>query len=111
MAGRLEGRTALIVGAARGIGEGIASRFVAEGASVVMADTETDAGAAAAERLGPAAHFVAADISDKAQAERAVAAAVDAFGRLDILVQNAGIFPWTLIETIDVAEWDRVLAV
>ena len=111
--GRLAGRVALVVGAARGIGAGIAERFVEEGASVLIADTEEEAGRATAERLaktGPAA-FLRADISDKAGAEAAVQAAVEQFGRLDILVQNAGIYPWTLIENISAEEWDRVLAV
>jgi 3-oxoacyl-[acyl-carrier protein] reductase len=111
MTARLENRTALVIGAARGIGEGIARRFVAEGAAVVIADTEVEAGRAAAARLGPAARFVEADVSTEVGAEGAVAAAIEAFGRLDILVQNAGIYPWSLISTITVEEWDRVLAV
>ena len=113
MGDRLNGRIAVVVGAARGIGAGIAERFLEEGASVVIADTEERAGEATAKRLaaiGPCA-FVSADISDKAAAEAVVDAAVSRFGRLDILVQNAGIFPWTLIENISSDEWDRVLAV
>ena len=111
--GRLAGRVALVVGAARGIGAGIAERFVEEGASVLIADTEAEAGRATAERLGGLgpAGFVSVDISHKAGAEGAVAAAVQEFGGLDILVQNAGIYPWTLIENISAEEWDRVLAV
>src|SRR5262249_19760232 len=90
---RLEGRTALVVGAARGIGEGIAARFLREGARVVIADTEAAAGEATARKLGGPARvrFIATDIARKDQAERAVAEAVDRFGALDILVQNAGI--------------------
>src|SRR5688572_8274192 len=113
MSGRLHHRVAIVVGAARGIGAGIAERFVEGGASVLIADTEEEAGGATAERLakiGPTG-FVRADISDKAGAEAAVAAALEKFGRLDILVQNAGIYPWTLIENISAEEWDRVLAV
>ncbi len=113
MSGRLHHRVAIVVGAARGIGAGIAERFVEEGASVIIADTEEEAGRATAERLakiGPTG-FVRADISDKAGAEAAVAAALEKFERLDILVQNAGIYPWTLIENISAEEWDRVLAV
>jgi 3-oxoacyl-[acyl-carrier protein] reductase len=113
MSGRLHHRIAIVVGAARGIGAGIAERFVEEGASILIADTEEEAGIATAERLaklGPTG-FVRADISDKAGAEAAVAAALEKFGRLDILVQNAGIYPWTLIENISAEEWDRVLAV
>lgn len=110
---RLAGRTALVVGAARGIGRAIAARFVAEGARVVVADTEVALGPAVIEALGgmSVARFVAVDISKKSDAERAVATAVDAFGGLDILVQNAGIYPWTLIENIEPEEWDAVLGV
>jgi 3-oxoacyl-[acyl-carrier protein] reductase len=57
------------------------------------------------------ARFVRTDISEPADAARIVAAAEESFGQLDILVQNAGIYPWTLIEDIDPAEWDRVMAV
>ena len=71
MNGRLAGKVALIVGAARGIGAGIAERFHEEGAQVVIADTEAEAGAATAERLK--GKFVATDISKPADAERAVA--------------------------------------
>lgn len=110
---RLAGRTALVVGAARGIGRAIAARFAAEGARVVVADTEVALGPAVIEALGgmSVARFVAVDISKKSDAERAVATAVDAFGGLDILVQNAGIYPWTLIENIEPEEWDAVLGV
>ena len=113
MGDRLKNRVAVVIGAARGIGEGIAARFVEEGASVVIADVEEAAGTATAERLGkigPTA-FIKSDISQKADAEAAVEEAVRRFGRLDILVQNAGIYPWTMIENISPEEWDRVLAV
>jgi 3-oxoacyl-[acyl-carrier protein] reductase len=112
MTGRLEGRTAVVIGAARGIGAAIAERFVEEGARVVIGDTEAEAGEATAKRLG--AHitrFVEIDISRPEHAEAVVRTAETAFGGLDILVQNAGIYPWTLIEDISPEEWDRVLAV
>lgn len=109
MTGRLEGKTAIVIGAARGIGEGIAERFAEEGARVVIGDTEVAAGRATAERLG--ALFVETDISRYEDAERIVDAALDAHGGLDILVQNAGIYPWTIIENTSPEEWDRVLGV
>ncbi len=109
MTGRLDNRVALVIGAARGIGAAIAERFAEEGAKVVVADTEVEAGRATAERLK--GRFVATDISRKADAERAVGEAVTAFGGLDIIVQNAGIYPWTLIENIEPEEWDSVMAV
>ena len=103
--GRLSGRVALVVGGVRGIGRGIALRLAAEGARVIVADARTDG----ADALG--LPFVACDISTAAGAEAAVAAAVDRFGGLDILVQNAGIYPWTLIEDTTPEEWDAVLGV
>ena len=106
---RLQGKIALVIGAARGIGEGIAQRFVEEGARVVIADTEIDAGKDTAKRLGGL--FIATDISQFDQARRAVQTALDGYGALDILVQNAGIYPWTLIENTSPEEWDKVLAV
>jgi 3-oxoacyl-[acyl-carrier protein] reductase len=113
MAGRLHGRVAVLIGAARGIGAAIAERFVEEGARVVVGDTEVAAAEATVARLGGSAvaRFVRTDISEPADAERIAAAAEEGYGRLDILVQNAGIYPWTLIEDIDPAEWDQVMAV
>ena len=109
MSGRLAHRVALIVGGARGIGAGIAERFVEEGARVVIADMEAAAGAATAAALG--GRFVATDISRKDQAERAVAETLAAFRGLDIVVQNAGIYPWSLIEDTEPEEWDAVLGI
>ena len=107
--GRLDGKVALVIGAARGIGEGIAERFVEEGAKVVIADTEVEAGRETAGRLK--GRFIETDISRMDHAVRAVQTALDSFGGLDILVQNAGIYPWTLIENTSPEEWDKVLAV
>ncbi|WP_127754932.1 MULTISPECIES: SDR family oxidoreductase [unclassified Devosia] len=109
MSDRLAGKTALIIGAARGIGKGIALRFAEEGANLVLADWEAEAGRASAEELG--AQFIATDISRLADAEAAVAMALSAYGRLDIIVQNAGVYPWQLIEDTSEADWDRVMAV
>lgn len=109
MIGRLDNRVALVIGAARGIGEGIVERFVEEGAKVMIADTEVEAGKATAARFGGA--FIETDISRKDHADRAVQKTIAAFGGLDILVQNAGIYPWTLIENIEPAEWDAVMGV
>jgi 3-oxoacyl-[acyl-carrier protein] reductase len=109
MTSRLSNRSALVIGGARGIGAAIAERFFEEGARVVIADTEEEAGRSTAERLK--GRFIATDISRKPDAERAVNEAVTAYGGLDIIVQNAGIYPWTLIENIEPEEWDQVMAV
>jgi 3-oxoacyl-[acyl-carrier protein] reductase len=109
MTGRVSNQVALVIGAARGIGAGIAERLREDGAKVVIADTEVAAGKITAERVGGL--FVETDISRKDQAERAVAMAIERLGSLDILIQNAGIYPWTLIEDIEPEEWDRVMAV
>ena len=111
MTGRLAGKRALVVGAARGIGAGIAERFVEEGAAVVIADRDADAGRETARAMGRDTSFIAADISLSSDAERAVAETVRRLGGLDVLVQNAGIYPWTLIENTEPEEWDRVLGV
>ena len=105
---RLKDRIALVIGAARGIGAGIAERFAGEGARVVVADSDA-AGKTTAKACG--GDFVELDISQQADVRRAVTTTLDLHGRLDILVQNAGIYPWTLIENIEPEEWDRVLAV
>jgi 3-oxoacyl-[acyl-carrier protein] reductase len=109
MTSRLAGKGALIVGAARGIGRGIAERFVEEGARVVIADSDGESGAATARGLGT--HFVLTDVSSQSAMEHAARETAERVGGPDILVQNAGIYPWTLIENIDPEEWDRVLAV
>lgn len=109
MAERIQGKVALIVGAARGIGKGIARRFAEEGARLMLADSEEEAGRATAEELG--AGFALTDISQMVDAEAAVALAVEKHGRLDIVIQNAGIYPWQLIEDTSPNDWDRVMAV
>jgi 3-oxoacyl-[acyl-carrier protein] reductase len=109
MTGRLSGKTAIVIGSARGIGKATALRFAEEGANLIIADSEAEAGAATAAELG--APFILTDVSRLADAEAAVRLAVDRFGRLDIMVQNAGIYPWQLIEETSVENWDRVLGV
>jgi len=109
VANRLKDRTAIVIGAARGIGEGIAEVFAEEGAKLVIADALAAEGRATADRLG--GMFVAMDVSSPADNKALVAATLERHGRVDILVQNAGIYPMTMIADIDPAEWDRVLAV
>lgn len=91
MAGRLEGKVALITGAASGIGAGTAKRFVEEGAKVVIADLQADKAAAFAETLSNAAVSIACDVTNEADIAAAVDLAVSTFGQLDCMVNNAGI--------------------
>jgi 3-oxoacyl-[acyl-carrier protein] reductase len=109
MAGRVQDKVAIVVGAAQGIGAGMAARLAREGATLVIADWHEKEGTATAGRLG--AEFVRTDISKKDEVEALVKAVLDRHGRIDILCQNAGIFPYSMIDEISVEEWDQVLAV
>jgi len=91
MAGRLEGKVALITGAARGQGEAEARLFVAEGARVVLGDVRDELGEKVASSLGGAARYVPLDVAQEERWQRAVALAEVEFGKLDILINNAGI--------------------
>lgn len=89
--GRLDGKVALITGAARGIGAAAARLFVSEGARVMLVDVLDEPLRTLAEELGPSAAFVAADITDEASSAGIVDAAVSRFGQLDVALLNAGI--------------------
>lgn len=113
MAKRVENKVAIVIGAARGIGKSIAERLAEEGARVVVADAEPEAGQATAAQLSKLgeSHFVATDVSAKDDVEALIKTTLDRFGRIDILCQNAGIYPYTMLPDISVEEWDKVLAV
>lgn len=108
---RLEGKTALITGAARGIGRTFAEAYLREGAQVVIADIDADRGAETAKELGENAAFVRLDVTDQDSIEQAIATAEDTFGQIDILINNAAIFTAAPIVEIDRADYDRVFAI
>jgi 3-oxoacyl-[acyl-carrier protein] reductase len=108
LGGRVADRVAVVFGAARGIGAAIAARLAEEGARVWIADGRPE-GEATAARIG--GRYLPCDVSEEKQVQSVVDAVLAADGRLDICIQNAGIFPETLLDEIGVAEWDRVLAV
>lgn len=90
MTNMLDGKVAIITGGVGGIGAATAEEFVAAGAKVVLADIADDAGHKAAERLGERAAYVHADVTDESSVEALVESAVDRFGRLDVIYNNAG---------------------
>ncbi len=108
---RLRGKTALITGAARGIGLELARAYLAEGARVALADINTAAVQAAAEALGEGAMAVTLDVTRQDSIEAGFAATVAGLGRLDILVNNAALFSAAPIAEISRADYDRLFAV
>ncbi len=107
---RMTGRVALITGAASGMGEAAVRRFVEEGARVVAADIDADRGQAVAAELGDACAFVRCDHTVRAENEAAVALAVEQFGRLDTLFNNAGVaFANDSIDNVDDTELARII--
>jgi NAD(P)-dependent dehydrogenase (short-subunit alcohol dehydrogenase family) len=117
--GLLSGKVAFITGAASGIGEGTALRFIEEGARVVVADVQADAARRVVERLekeanrrGVDAIFTPCDVSQPTQVKLAIEKAVETFGRLDCVFANAGINGvWAPIEELQPDEWDRTQAI
>lgn len=112
MPGRLQGKSAIITGAARGIGFGIAKSLAGEGAGVLLVDQDGDLAAAAAQHLrgeGHNAHWVRADVSKPDDMRAATARALAHFGRIDILCPNAAVFDSSPIVTMPENLWDRLL--
>lgn len=111
MTGRLEGKVAIVTGAARGQGEAEARRFVAEGAKVLLTDVLDDEGQAAADSLGAAAAYRHLDVSSEEEWVAAVADCEERFGPVSILVNNAGILDFAPIHKQDVDRFRRVMEV
>lgn len=107
----LTGRVALVTGAARGIGEAYVRALHASGASVVIADLLEEAGRALAAGLGDRALSVPLDVTDESQWQAAVDAAIEHFGAIDVLVNNAGIANAAPIEHLSTEKWNAVIAV
>lgn len=108
---RLDGKCALITGAARGIGLEFARAYLREGAKVAIADINMPAAEAAAARLGAGAIAIRLDVTDQASIDAAVAEAVQLMGRIDILINNAALFDLAPIVDITRASYDRLFAV
>ena len=111
---RLENKVAIVTGGANGIGRAICELFAEEGASVVVADIERDAGLQTVDRIeagGGQAVMVETDVSKEDDVRRMVAAAVRAFDSVDVLVSDAAAFSFGSVDTASQSDWDRALGV
>ncbi|EEW25576.1 L-iditol 2-dehydrogenase [Rhodobacter ferrooxidans] len=108
---RLQGKSALITGSARGIGKAFAQAYVAEGATVAIADINLAAAEATAAEIGPAAYALHLDVTDQASIDACIAAVVARQGGLDILINNAALFDLAPIVEITRASYDRLFAI
>ncbi len=110
--GRLDGKVALITGGARGMGKSHVRHFAAQGARIVFGDVLDEQGQAVADKLGPeVCRYVHQDVTSEADWEAAVGTAVETFGKLDVLVNNAGVLRFALIAEMPLTEFRRILDV
>ncbi len=110
----LDGRVAIVTGAATGVGLGIAEVLAQERASVVVADLDAEAAERSAAALRDAGHdawAVGVDVVDRGQMDAMAAAAIARYGRIDIVAANAGIYPPAPLDQLQDADWDRVMAI
>ena len=108
---RVKGKVALITGGASGLGRQAARRLAEEGACVVVTDLNEVGGAAVAEELGDSGLFVAHDVTKETDWVRVVQASLDKFGRLDVLVNSAGVGNMNTVEDCSLEEWKHVMSV
>ena len=109
--GRVDGKVALISGGARGMGASHARALAAEGAKVVIGDILDEEGKALADEIGDAARYVHLDVTQLDQWEAAVATATGEFGKLNVLINNAGIVALGQLKKFDLAKWQKVIDV
>jgi 3alpha(or 20beta)-hydroxysteroid dehydrogenase len=108
---RLDGKVALVTGAARGTGEATARRFAAEGARVVLGDVRDELGEAVAKDIGDAAVYAHLDVTSESDWSRAVRATLERFGRIDVLVNNAGLLHLAALEDTSLDALERLIRV
>ncbi|NRB33406.1 MAG: L-iditol 2-dehydrogenase [Rhodobacteraceae bacterium] len=108
---RLAGKTALITGAARGIGRAFGEAYIREGAQVAIADIDGDRAAQTARELGKAARPILMDVTDQSSIDQAVQDAITGLGRIDILINNAALFTAAPVVEIDRDDFNRVFSV
>ena len=111
MDGPLSGQVAIVTGAARGIGRATAERLSADGAQVALVDSDADAVRSTVAALGDRSTPVPADVSDPDSVTEAVSLVLESHGRVDVLVNNAGIYPHTPFAELTFEQWRRVMAV
>jgi 3-oxoacyl-[acyl-carrier protein] reductase len=112
MACNFKGKVVIVTGSGSGIGKGIAGVFAKEGASIVVADYDEKGGKATVEELkaaGCEASFVKVDITKQAETEKMAKFAIDTYGTIDVLVNNAGIYPNVMIQDMTESDWDKVM--
>jgi len=108
---RLQGKTAIITGAGSGIGEASARIFAAEGARVAIVDRDEEGGKRVADGIGASSLFLSADVASPADMETMSRSVLEQFGRIDILLNNAGVSCVGALHETSEEEWDRVMAI